>query len=133
MLLHTVASVLVFLLVDVFFSVDRLLAVFCGLLFAVHPIHTEAVAGIVGRADILATIFVISGLLVFKQHVDNRTVHGRTASDWRLWTSLLMSACALLSKEQGIALLPVCFAYDLTRGGLGQLALKVSTSSLPLR
>jgi len=30
-----------------------------GLLFAVHPIHAEAVAGVVGRADILATIFCL--------------------------------------------------------------------------
>jgi protein O-mannosyl-transferase len=34
-------------------------AILAGLLFAVHPIHTEAVAGIVGRADVLACLFFL--------------------------------------------------------------------------
>src|SRR4051812_26349467 len=31
-------------------------ALMAGALFAVHPLHTEAVAGLVGRADVLATL-----------------------------------------------------------------------------
>uniref|UniRef100_A0A914WCJ7 Glycosyltransferase RgtA/B/C/D-like domain-containing protein n=1 Tax=Plectus sambesii TaxID=2011161 RepID=A0A914WCJ7_9BILA len=131
-LLHTLATALVYLFVSISFSVDWQLATFCGALFAVHPIHSEAVAGVVGRADILTTIFVISGLLLFKLHVASRTASGRPASEWRLWFTVLMAGCALFSKEQGIALLPICFAYDLTRGGFGQLALKVSTLLLCL-
>ena len=34
---------------------------FLGILFAVHPIHCEAVAGVVGRADVLATLFCFLG------------------------------------------------------------------------
>jgi len=30
-----------------------------GLLFAVHPVHSEAVAGVVGRADVLACFFFL--------------------------------------------------------------------------
>ncbi len=33
------------------------------LLFAVHPVHTEAVTGFVGRADTLSTLFVLLALL----------------------------------------------------------------------
>jgi tetratricopeptide (TPR) repeat protein len=36
---------------------------FAGLLFAVHPVHVEAVAGIVGRAEILAAAGVLGTLL----------------------------------------------------------------------
>ena len=53
--LHAIAAVLVY-------SVARMLcpgapraATVAGLLFAVHPIHTENVSNVVGRADILAT------------------------------------------------------------------------------
>ena len=34
-----------------------------AILFAVHPIHSEAVAGIVGRGELLGTGFVLAGLL----------------------------------------------------------------------
>ena len=38
------------------------------MIFALHPIHSEAVAGIVGRADILSGIFFLLALLAFKKH-----------------------------------------------------------------
>ncbi|XP_046569558.1 protein O-mannosyl-transferase TMTC4-like [Haliotis rubra] len=39
-------------------------ALLCAVLFAVHPIHTESVAGIVGRADLLCALtFLLSFLL----------------------------------------------------------------------
>jgi hypothetical protein len=43
-----------------------------SLLFASHPIHTEAVAGVVGRADIGATLFALSSFLAYASHVKNR-------------------------------------------------------------
>ena len=33
---------------------------FAATLFALHPVHTEAVAGIVGRADLLAGLFMLA-------------------------------------------------------------------------
>ncbi|GBG26100.1 Transmembrane and TPR repeat-containing protein 3 [Hondaea fermentalgiana] len=39
-----------------------------ALLFAVHSIHTEAVAGLVGRADILASIFFILAIGVYERY-----------------------------------------------------------------
>lgn len=43
-----------------------------ALLFAVHPIHCEAVASIVGRADVLANIFFCSAFLCYIEHVRHR-------------------------------------------------------------
>lgn len=42
---------------------DQATAVVAAVLFAVHPVHSEAVAGIVGRGEILAAGFVLLGLL----------------------------------------------------------------------
>ena len=42
-----------------------LAAGFAGALFAVHGIHPEAVVWIAGRFDLLATFFLLSGLLLF--------------------------------------------------------------------
>ena len=45
-----------------------------GILFALHPVHVEAVAGIVGRADILAGIFFLLALLFHqKYYLDDQT------------------------------------------------------------
>ena len=67
-----------------------------GILFSVHPIHSEAVCGIVGRADILSAVFYLLTLLVHKSH------------GWSLLTPLLATA-AMLAKEQGVTVLGVCF------------------------
>lgn len=42
------------------------------LLFAVHPVHCEAVASVVGRADILANVFFILSFLCYIEHVKLR-------------------------------------------------------------
>jgi len=34
------------------FSIDTLASFFGALTFALHPIHTEAVSGVVGRAEV---------------------------------------------------------------------------------
>lgn len=43
-----------------------------GLLFAAHPIHTEAVAGIVGRADLAACNFYFLSFLAYSSHIRYR-------------------------------------------------------------
>ena len=40
---------------------------FAGLLFALHPIHTEAVVNVVGRAELLSAMFF---LLAFASYRD---------------------------------------------------------------
>ena len=48
---------------------DRLTPLLTGLLFGLHPIHTEAVAGVVGRADLLCGVFFLLSLLSYQEHV----------------------------------------------------------------
>src|SRR5437868_432836 len=57
--LHAITSVLVFFLaLDVLAS--PMAATVAAAIFAVHPIHTEAVTSIVGRAELLAALFFIA-------------------------------------------------------------------------
>lgn len=60
-LLHAAATAMVGL-VALRWLGDRHAASAAALLFAVHPIHVEAVANIVGRAEILAALFLLLGL-----------------------------------------------------------------------
>lgn len=64
-------------------------ALAAGLLFAVHPVHVEAVANIVGRAELMAALFAIV------------SVYAALAHD-RLWWSAVALAAGLLSKENAV-------------------------------
>lgn len=44
------------------------------LLFTVHPLHTEVVSGLVGRADLLCSILMIISLLFYKRLIKNNSV-----------------------------------------------------------
>lgn len=83
-----------------------------GLLFAAHPIHTEAVAGIVGRADVGAALFFLLALRCYICHCTPRTsgAHGRSWT-WFLGT-LACASFSMLWKEQGVTVLAVAAMYD---------------------
>lgn len=68
-LLHCVATALFTLLARSLLPPKAGLATaIAGCLFAAHPIHTEAVAGIVGRADVGAAVFFILAFLSYRRY-----------------------------------------------------------------
>ena len=71
------------------------LAYAAGLIFLLHPSHTEAVSWVSGRADLLSTLFCLLALLAFLPHA-------RTRRRAPLVFSLLAFALALLSKEAAL-------------------------------
>ena len=73
-LLHALATALFTALARLLLK-DTLPVLFAGLLFASHPIHTEAVAGVVGRADILACIFFLLALLSYVRYCNARELY----------------------------------------------------------
>jgi len=83
-------------------------------LFAIHPIHTEAVSGIVGRADILTTLLF---LVSFISHNRAASVASLPSVDWRRWkvVSVVSALLALAAKENGIAVLPIAITWDIIR------------------
>ncbi len=83
---HGVASVLVALLLAR--AVSPAAAVVGGLVFALHPVHTEAVAGLVGRAEVLAAAGMFGAVLCARR---------------RRWVAAVAcAAAAMLSKEHGV-------------------------------
>ncbi|XP_068168980.1 protein O-mannosyl-transferase TMTC2 isoform X2 [Antennarius striatus] len=83
-----------------------------GLLFACHPIHTEAVAGVVGRADEGAALFFLLSLLCYIRHCKMR---GQARPLWlAAWFlgSLGCATCSMLWKELGVTVLAVSALYD---------------------
>jgi protein O-mannosyl-transferase len=85
---------------------DGAAAWFAAALWAVHPVTTESVTNIAGRADLLAAACVLGGLMVYA---------GGTAGVRRLaLAALCLAGC--LSKESAAVLPGVMLLWDLTTG-----------------
>ena len=70
---------------------DNKLIDFAALLIAVHPIQSEAVISLYGRADLLSSFFVL--LAIHQSH--------------SITSSSILGLLAVLSKETGIAIFPL--------------------------
>jgi len=76
----------------------RRVALVTALLFAAHPIHTEVVANIKSRDELLGLLFTLLALRLLVAHADTRR-------PLLLAASLLAYALGVLSKETGLAVL----------------------------
>ena len=86
---------------------------FCiALLWAVHPVLTESVTNIVGRADLLAGVAVLSGLLLYLLSAE--------ATGWRRYACFTGLAAAtafgVFSKESAVVLPALIVLYELACG-----------------
>jgi Flp pilus assembly protein TadD len=103
LVLHAGVTALVFLLARTLFASARV-AVIAAVLFAVHPVHTEAVTNLVGRAELLAALFGLLSLLS-AVHIDG--AGSRIQSALAHACSVLCFSLALLSKESALTVLPL--------------------------
>jgi tetratricopeptide (TPR) repeat protein len=97
------------------------LATFAAAIFAVHPIHTEAVTSIVGRAELLAALFSLATVLVYARAV---RAENAPAIGWHLLGAMSFSA-GLLCKESAfttLGLLPVIHWWTIGRSDVRRLA-----------
>ena len=78
-------------------------------LFAVHPIHTEAVTGVVGRAELLSSIFFLLTIMIYRKSVKSSNFIQKL---FCYFLCLLTAALAMFSKEQGITVLGICFVVE---------------------
>lgn len=95
--LHALASWLVALLI-LAWAGGLGAAWVAGILFALHPVHSEAVLGVVSRAELLAAVFVLLAVL---NHLGWAREEARAARGRRGIVGILLIALALFSKENG--------------------------------
>ncbi|DBA82648.1 hypothetical protein WJX77_007258 [Trebouxia sp. C0004] len=85
-------------------------ACIAALLFAAHPIHTEAVAGIVGHAELLSAALALLALMTY--------MSAASKADWgnhyqMLTVSMLLLLLAALAKEIGITMAGALVLIDI--------------------
>jgi len=87
-------------------------AFFIALLWAVHPVLTESVTNMVGRADLLAGFAVLSGFLLYLRSTET--------TGWRRGVSLAALAAVttvgVFSKESAVVLPAVIVLYEVVCG-----------------
>lgn len=77
-----------------------------ALIFAVHPVHTEAVSWVSGRTDSISCTFFFAALIYYLKFLESDT-------NKNLVLLLLFYLLSLLSKEMAITLPVVIILYDL--------------------
>ena len=84
-------------------------ALFAGLLFAVHPVHSEVIAAVTYQTTLLAALFSLAALLVFGRVLER----GGRARAVELGALALLPALALLSKEEAVTVPLLALAWAL--------------------
>ncbi len=108
-IIHVIASLLLLMVLMKLFGdyKNGLLAALIGaLIFAVHPIHTEAVSWISGRTDSLATLFFFLSFLFYVKYSEEDN------NKKFLVISLIAYFVGLLSKEMIVTMPVLLFLYD---------------------
>ena len=80
-----------------------------ALIFAVHPVHVEAVANVVGRAELMAATFGFAASLIWMRSTSRKMLLGVMPA---------LFALALFSKESAIMLAPLFVLLDIGTGRL---------------
>ena len=113
MLLHFVNVVLIWRLLARLNALPVWGAWTAAALFAVHPVHVEAVAWVIGRKDLLATLFYLGAALAWLRSLDAAAARRRR---WHL-LALALFAASLLCKSIGITLPAALLVHGWWRHG----------------
>lgn len=107
-LLHSACTLLLYFAGLEVFRGDRGMSVLAALLFATHPIHTDAIDSIVGRAEGLYGLFYLMAFLAYVRCASPR------GTSWGWYCGYVVCfILSVLSKEMGLMVLANCWAWDL--------------------
>ena len=100
---HIAVALVLFWLVNILFH-QRRIALLAGLFFVVHPIHTEAVSYISGRAEPLSAFFILLSFILYAKNLQTKNTG--------LYFGMILSfVIALLSKESSLIFPAILLLY----------------------
>ncbi len=106
LILHIIVSIIVYFLALQLIKTPWPSAI-VGIVFALHPVHTEAVTWVVGRAEVMGGLFYFLSFLLYIKAEESASFKNRL-----FIFSNISYFFALLSKEIAITLPLLLFAYD---------------------
>ncbi len=122
-IIHIICCLLLFKIFSVLFwryKYRYLLSLLTTMVFAVHPIHTEAVSWVSGRTDSMVTLFFFGSFLSYLEFTKEQeyikaknTLHNiKNRNYYYLFLSLLFYAAGLLTKEMIVTMPVIIILYD---------------------
>ncbi|MFH1867419.1 MAG: tetratricopeptide repeat protein [Candidatus Omnitrophota bacterium] len=97
-ILHVAVALLIYWLICLLYN-DRLLSFLASAFYVVHPVHTEAVAYISGRADSLVAMFMILAFIFYIRYNQVRNP--------LLYICMILSYAAALTSRENSLILPL--------------------------
>lgn len=122
LILHLANVFLVFCFIRILTKGKYLAAFITALLFGIHPMHTESVAWVSERKDVLYTFFFLLGLISYTKYI-------HAGKPLRLVASLTWFVLSILSKPAAIIFPVVLFVIDFFLGR--RLTLRSVLEKLP--
>ncbi|UCC94804.1 MAG: tetratricopeptide repeat protein [Candidatus Omnitrophota bacterium] len=104
--LHIGVALMLYWLAMLLFG-DRIISFFSSLFFVIHPIHTEAVSYISGRADSLAALFMLLCFVFYIKCLDKKNI-------MFFFSMLVGGVLAFLSRENTLILPILLLLYHYT-------------------
>ncbi|HPM43350.1 MAG TPA: hypothetical protein PLV52_05930, partial [Candidatus Omnitrophota bacterium] len=105
LILHGLNAVFLFSLVNLLTG-DIFTSFFASVFFACHPVQTEAVSWISGRASVLFLFFYMWAIILYVRSLKDKR------GDFRIW-SVLIYTISLFTKEMAVTLPLVLVLYDI--------------------
>ncbi len=118
-LLHISVALAIYWFVNILYD-DRFISLITSAFFVVHPVHTEAVAYVSGRADSLALLFMLLSIIFYIKNRDSALFFKTCTSSkirrcpYFYFFALLCYISALLSREGSIILPVLLLLYHYT-------------------
>ena len=103
--LHILVTLCIYWLTVILFE-KQLLASLTSILYLIHPIHTETVAYIAGRAESLAALFILLTIIFYIKYAYSKNIVA-------IVLMIVSYAIALLSKEYSLVTLVLLLVYGL--------------------
>ncbi len=108
-ILHALNAILLFILLQLIFG-NIVIAFLASLLFACHPVQTEAVAWISGRSSVLFLFFYLESFILY-------VLFTKARKKRYLAFSLVLFFASLFSKEMAVSLPLLLVLYDIHFAG----------------
>nr|HID58948.1 tetratricopeptide repeat protein [Desulfobacterales bacterium] len=124
---HVLATLCVYWMAVILFK-QRGLAFLGALCFAWHPVHTEDVAWINGRNNVISSLFYILSFILYVKYVKNEKSKARY-----YWLSLLSFSLSLFSKEYALTfpLIVACREWTLRCTSLKERVSRIANRTSP--
>ncbi|MGD9015715.1 MAG: tetratricopeptide repeat protein, partial [Candidatus Omnitrophota bacterium] len=104
--LHILVALSIYWLITILFR-DQLLSLLCSIFFVIHPIHTQAISYISGRADSLALLFMLLCFIFYIRYLRTKNVI--------LYVLIVLTyVLALFSRENSLILPALLLLYHFT-------------------